>query len=90
VPQSIPALTAVGLFHFFWAWNDFFAPLVYLSGKEELYTLSVGLTQFNNIYRVQPGMAMAAALMAIVLPMVMFFLAQRQFMQGVVITGVEK
>jgi multiple sugar transport system permease protein len=48
------------------------------------------MTQFNNIFRVQPGYAMAAAMMAIALPVVIFFMAQRVFMQGIVITGVEK
>ena len=72
------------------AWNDFFEPLVYLQGREDLYTISVGLTQFTNIFGVEPGLAMAAAIMTIVLPVVIFFLAQRVFMQGIVITGVEK
>ena len=90
LPQSIPALTAVGLFHFFFAWNDFFEPLVYLQGHEELYTLSIGMTQFANIFNTQPGLATAAAMMALALPVIMFFLAQRAFMQGIVITGVEK
>ncbi len=90
LPQSIPAITAVGLFHFFWAWNDFFEPLVYLQGREDLYTISIGMTQFANIFNTQPGLATAAALMALALPVVMFFLAQRIFMQGIVITGVEK
>lgn len=90
VPQSIPAITAVGLFHFFWAWNDFFAPLIYLQGREDLYTISIGMTQFNNIFTVQPGFAMAAAMMTITLPVIIFFFAQRAFMQGIVITGVEK
>jgi multiple sugar transport system permease protein len=90
LPQSMPALMAVSLFHFFFAWNDFFMPLVYLSGKEELYPIAVGLTQFNNIYQTQPGFAMAAAIMAIALPVTIFFFAQRAFMQGIVITGVEK
>jgi multiple sugar transport system permease protein len=90
LPQSVPALVAVGLFHFFWAWNDFFAPLVYLQGREDLYPISVGLTQFNNTFATQPGMLMAAAIMAIALPVVIFFLAQRVFMQGIVVTGVEK
>lgn len=90
IPQSIPAIIAVGLFHFFFAWNDFFEPLVYLQGREDLYTLSIGMTQFTNIFAVQPGLAMSAAMMAIALPLVIFFLAQRVFMQGIVITGVEK
>lgn len=89
IPQSWAAITAVAMFHFFWSWNDFFIPLVYLQGKEKLYTISVGLTQFNNIYATQPGLAMAAAIMAVALPVTIFFLAQKVFMQGIVITGVE-
>lgn len=90
LPQSGPALVAVSLFHFFFSWNDFFAPLVYLQGKPELYTISIGMTQFNNIFTTQPGYAMAAAMMSISVPLVLFFLAQRFFMQGIVVTGVEK
>lgn len=90
IPQSIPAVTAVGLFHFFFAWNDFFEPLVYLSGREDLYTISIGMTQFANIFNTQPGLATAASMMALAIPVVMFFLAQRAFMQGIVITGVER
>lgn len=90
LPQSLPVLTAVSLFHFFFAWNDFFAPLIYLQGKPELYTISIGMTQFNNIFQAQPGFAMAAAMMSISVPLLMFLLAQRIFMQGIVITGVEK
>jgi multiple sugar transport system permease protein len=90
IPQSWPVILAVSMFHFFFAWNDFFAPLVYLSGKEDLYTISIGLTFFNNIFNTQPGLLQAAAVMAVTLPVVIFFLAQRVFMQGIVITGVEK
>jgi multiple sugar transport system permease protein len=90
LPQSLPAITAVAMFHFFFAWNDFFTPLVYLSGREDMYTISVGLTQFNNAFGSQPGQMMAAAMMALALPVIIFFLAQRQFMQGVVMTGVDK
>ena len=90
LPQSVPAITAVSLFHFFWAWNDFFAPLIYLQGRPDLYTISIGMTQFTNIFNTQPGLAMAASLMTIAVPVVIFFLAQRIFMQGIVITGVEK
>jgi multiple sugar transport system permease protein len=90
IPQSWPAITAVAMFHFFFAWNDFFEPLVYLQGKEDLYPISVGLTQFANAFGTRPELLMAAALMAVALPLVMFFAAQRVFVQGIVITGVEK
>ena len=41
LPLSVPAIIAVSLFHFFFAWNDFFVPLLYLAGKPELQPLSV-------------------------------------------------
>ncbi len=90
IPQSIPAITAVTLFHFFYAWNDYFAPLVYLVGKEDLYPISVGIAKFVSTFNNYPGRAMATAAMTLILPAIMFFLAQRQFMQGIVVTGVEK
>jgi multiple sugar transport system permease protein len=90
IPQALPAITAVTLFHFFFSWNDYFAPLVYLVGKENLYPLSVGIGNFFGTFNIYPGRAMATAVLAIALPTLLFFIAQRQFMQGVVITGVEK
>jgi multiple sugar transport system permease protein len=90
IPQSVPALTAVSLFHFFFAWNDFFAPLVYLVARPELWPLSVGLQKFNALYGRQPNLIQTGALITLVIPVVIFFLAQRVFMQGIVFTGVEK
>ena len=90
IPQAIPAITAVTIFHFFFTWNDYFAPLVYLVGKEDLYPISVGIAKFVGTFNVYPGRAMATAMMTLILPAIMFFFAQRQFMQGVVVTGVDK
>lgn len=90
LPQSVPALTAVTLFHFFFAWNDFFAPLIYLVSKPQLWPLSVGLQKFNALYGRQPNLIQAGALITLALPVVIFFLAQRVFMRGIVFSGVEK
>ncbi|PKO14486.1 MAG: carbohydrate ABC transporter permease [Chloroflexi bacterium HGW-Chloroflexi-10] len=90
IPQSVPALTAVGLFHFFYAWNDFFGPLIYLAGNPEKFPITVGLTAFNNLYTQSTNLIQAASLVSAVVPVIVFFFAQRVFMQGVVITGVEK
>ncbi|GAP62129.1 multiple sugar transport system permease protein [Ardenticatena maritima] len=90
LPMSKPALTAVALFHFFWAWNDFFGPLIYLAGHPEKFPITVGLTQFNNLYSQSTNLIQAASLISAVIPLLVFFFAQRIFMQGVVITGVEK
>ena len=90
VPNSVPALAAVSLFHFFFAWNDFFSPLIYLVSKPELWPLSVGLQKFNSLYGREPNLIQAGALITLILPVLVFFLAQRVFMQGVVFSGVEK
>jgi multiple sugar transport system permease protein len=90
LPMSVPAVVAVTLFHFFFAWNDFFVPLLYLSGKPELQTLPIAIQQFNALYVSQPTLIQAAALMTMAVPVVVFFLGQRAFMRTVVTTGVEK
>jgi multiple sugar transport system permease protein len=90
LPLSIPAITAVTLFHFFYSWNDFFLPLLYLSGKPDLQTLPIAIQQYNALYVSQPTLIQASALMTMAVPVVVFFLAQRAFMRGVVVTGVEK
>jgi multiple sugar transport system permease protein len=90
IPQSWPAIVAVGIFHFVFAWNDFFGPLIYLLSKPDLQPISVGVQRFNFQYGPRPELVQATSLMAMVLPLVIFFFAQRFFMRGVVITGVEK
>lgn len=87
LPQSIPALVAISLFHFFFAWNDFFGPLIYLAGARDQVPITVGLTFFNGIFSSQPQLIQAGAIMTLIIPVIIFFLAQRYFIQGIVITG---
>jgi multiple sugar transport system permease protein len=90
LPMSVPAIVAVSLFHFFFAWNDFFVPLLYLASSPDLQPLSIAIQQYNALYATQPTLIQATALMTMAVPVVVFFLAQRAFMRGVVVTGVEK
>ncbi len=90
IPQSYAAIISVGLFHFIFAWNDFFGPLLYLLGNQQQWPISIAVQQFNFQYGPQPQLIQATSLMAMVLPLLIFFLAQKIFMRGVVITGVEK
>jgi len=90
VPQSVAAITAVSLFHFFFAWNDFFVPLLYLSSKPELQPLSIAIQQYNASFATQPTLIQATALLTMAVPIFVFLLAQRSFMRGVVVTGVDK
>jgi multiple sugar transport system permease protein len=91
LPQARAGLLAVALFHFFYAWNDFFGPLLYLTGKPELQTLSIGLASFKSAHsdgRVELTQAMSV--LATLLPLLVFFVSQRVFLRGVVVTAIEK
>ncbi len=90
IPQSWPVIVSVGMFHFIFAWNDYFSPLIYLLGKQDLQPISVGVQIFNYAYGSHPELVQATSLLAMALPLLMFFLAQKFFMRGVVITGIEK
>ena len=90
VPQAIPAIVAVTLFHFFFAWNEFLMSLVYVGGNPDLWPLSLGMQQFAALYVTRPPLVQASAILAIIVPVFVFFLSQRAFMRGVVMTGVEK
>ncbi len=90
IPQSYAALVAVTIFHVVYAWNDYFNPLIYLASHQEMQPISVALARFNYMYGSDPQYIQAGALMTLALPLLIFVLAQRFFVQGIVITGVEK
>jgi multiple sugar transport system permease protein len=90
LPQSYPAMMAIVVFHIVFAWNDYFNPLIYLSTSRDNWPISIALSTFNGIYGQKPQLIQAGALMAIVLPLILFAVAQRFFVQGIVVTGVEK
>jgi ABC-type glycerol-3-phosphate transport system permease component len=91
LPLAKPALITVAIFTFFGTWNDFMAPLLYLNSPEK-FTLSIGLATFRSA--LQTGRTRWDLLMAfstaMTLPVVVvFFLAQRYFVRGVVLTGLK-
>ncbi|MEN8243001.1 MAG: carbohydrate ABC transporter permease [Chloroflexota bacterium] len=90
LPQSYPALMAITVFHIVYAWNDYFGPLIYLSSNRDAWPISVALPMFNGIYDHSPQFIQAAALLALGLPLLLFVAAQRFFIQGIVVTGVDK
>jgi multiple sugar transport system permease protein len=84
-----PALVAVALFSFLYAWNDFFGPLLYTGENQNNWTLSVGLAQFRTLHQVQWNLTMAATLLFMAPVIALFFAAQRAFVEGVTLTGVK-
>jgi multiple sugar transport system permease protein len=84
-----PAIAAVALFSILYTFNDFFLPLLYLSENPHNWVLSIGLAQFRSLHQVQWNLTMAATLLVMVPVIVLFFLAQRAFVEGVTLTGVK-
>ena len=89
IPQSYPALMAVTVFHIVYAWNDYFGPLIYLTTNRDAWPISIALSTFNSIYGQRPQLIQAGALMALIAPLLLFVIAQRFFVLGIVISGVE-
>lgn len=90
LPQAWPVIVAVGIFTFVYSWNDFFGPLIYLTGHEDIQPLQVGLSHFNGIYHTKANLIQAGNIMTLLIPVVLFAIFQRVFVRGIVITGVEK
>ena len=84
LPQSVPALVAVGLLDFVSKWNDLLGPLIYLSNSRD-WPLAVGLTAFRDIYSTQWNYLMASSLLAAVPCVLLFLAAQRLLARGLVV-----
>jgi multiple sugar transport system permease protein len=84
-----PAIAAVALFAFLYAWNDFFNPLLYTAENPEHWTLSIGLSHFRTTYQVQWNLTMMATILFIVPVILVFLAAQKVFVEGVTLTGVK-
>lgn len=88
LPLAKPALIIVGLFAFLAHWNDFLGPLIYLQSQEK-FPLSLGVMNFVGELQGDFPLMMCAATIAMAPCIILFFLAQRWFIQGIVITGVK-
>lgn len=88
LPLVKPALATVAIFTFMGVWNDFLGPLLYLQTPEK-YTLAIGLHVFLTQHGADWGLLMAASTMVVLPVIVVFFFAQKQFIQGIVLTGLK-
>ena len=89
VPMAKPAISAVALFQFFYCWNDYFGPQIYASENPGAWTLSYGLETFKGAHHVNWNLTMAATLLVMAPVIILFFFAQRAFIEGVTLTGVK-
>lgn len=88
LPLIKPALAVVALFSFLDAWQDFLAPLIYLNDPKT-FTLSLGLQLYYSIHQTAWAYLMCAAVIFTVPTVVLFFIAQKTFIQGITLTGVK-
>jgi len=86
LPLSKPALGAVAIFSFIGNWNNLLDPLIYLR-SQDLYTIALGLNLFLGQYVTVVNQLMAVSILALVPILVIFFFAQKMFVQGVSLTG---
>jgi multiple sugar transport system permease protein len=89
VPLSKPAIAAVALFNFVYAWNNFYDVLVWVGENPDAQTLSLALSQFKTLHHVEWNLTMAASLLFMVPVILLFFVAQRVFIEGITLTGVK-
>ncbi|WP_018757688.1 carbohydrate ABC transporter permease [Paenibacillus terrigena] len=89
LPLSKPPLVAVGIFTFMGVWNDFQGPLIYLNSTEK-YTLALGLSMFKGLYNIEWNMLMAATILIMLPVLIVFFVAQKYFIEGISISSAMK
>jgi len=88
LPLAKPALATVAILTFMMTWNDFFGPLIYLSDKLK-GTLALGLAMFIGQHQTEWGMLMAASVMMMIPMIVLFFLFQKYFIKGFMMSGIK-
>jgi len=88
LPLIKPALATVALFTFVATYRDFLGPLIYLTEQNQ-WTISLGLKMFQNMYGAQWQLMMAAATLTMIPTVILFFLTQRTFIEGIALTGIK-
>jgi len=88
LPLAKPVLATVTIFAFMGSWNEYMGPLIYLSNKDQ-YVLSLGLQVFTQVNRQEWGLLMAASTMMVAPVILIFFLAQKHFVQGITMSGIK-
>lgn len=88
MPLAAPSLASLSIFTFLHSYNEFFEPLIYLNSNK-LYTLPLALSLFTNESGTEWHLVMAASVMATLPLLLVFFMAQRKFMEGIALTGLK-
>jgi ABC-type glycerol-3-phosphate transport system permease component len=82
LPLARPSLSTIAIFYFMWVWNEFIYPLVYMQTPDK-YTIPLGVLFFNGRYAVEWGLQMAALAIATIVPLLVYYAFQKQFIRGI-------
>lgn len=89
MPLTLPALITVTIFSFIWGWDEYFGPLIYLNTVDK-YTVPLALRMFIDSQSAVPwGQLLAVSLLSVLPPVVIFFLAQKHFVEGIATSGLK-
>ena len=88
VPLSKPVIVSLVVFTFITSWNDFIWPLVMVT-KDEMKTLTLGLSMLQNNYVSNYGLVMAGATVAFIFPFILYCILQRKFVEGIALSGIK-
>ncbi|WOC32839.1 MULTISPECIES: carbohydrate ABC transporter permease [Caproicibacterium] len=88
LPLVKPALITAAIFQFYWSWDDFMGPLIYL-GKPELFTVSVALRQFSDPTQTDWGAMFSMSALSLIPPILVFFIFQRYIVEGISTSGLK-
>jgi len=88
LPLVRPALVTVAIFTFVWSWDDFFAQILYLSSVDK-FTVGLALRMFIDQFEIQWGQLLAMSLLSVVPSVLLFFFAQKHFVEGIATTGLK-
>ena len=89
VPMARPGIAAAALFLFFNSWNDYYGPLLYTSENSAWWPVAYGLATFRGSHSSNWGLTMAITMLVMIPVVLIFFFAQRVFVEGITLTGVK-
>jgi len=89
LPIAKPAMSVLAIFSFMWRWNDFMWPLLVIRDTEK-YTLQLALSNFNGQYSVDWNSLIAMSVVTMIPVLIVFLIFQRQFIQGMVTSGMKE
>jgi len=89
MPMARPGIAATAMFMFLLCWNDYYGPFLYTSENSSNWTLALGLASFRGLHNIEWNLITAGTVITIIPVIVLFFFAQKAFVQGITLTGVK-